>query len=171
MVHNNIYAHTDNPCHGCISMACATCPCNTGCSAERDELMKLRVPFSKEATQPRRKVSHIPSASKGPKTISISTEVFGDVGKAIVCTADSDGMNGAGICTGDYVIFDTSLAPRSGDVVMAKVDGQMCCRRYFLEGDKGRFRREDGITQDVVTADFTVLGVMVGLMRKVERAG
>ncbi len=171
MVHNNIYSYTDNPCHGCISMACATCACNTGCSPERDELRELRVPFSKEAKRPKKKMPRISVPSRESKTISISTEVFGDVGKAIVCTADGDGMNGAGICTGDYVIFDTSLAPQSGDVVMAKVDGQMCCRRYFLEGDKGRFRREDGITQDVVTTDFTVLGVMVGLMRKVERAG
>ncbi len=167
MARKNIYTHADNPCYGCNSLACATCACNTGESSERDEVKQLRVSRSKGAEQSKKQTS----GRKFPRYITVSPEIFGYVGKAVVFTADCDGMKGAGILTGDYIIFDTSLAPKNGDVVMANIDGDLYCRRYFQEGDKGRFRREDGITEDVITADFNVLGVMIGLVRKVDRAG
>lgn len=162
MARKNIYTHADNPCYGCTSLACATCACNTGESPERDE--PKRVSRSKG-------VKKQTSDRKFPRSITASPEIFGYVDKAAVFIADCDGMKGAGILAGDYIIFDMSLTPKSGDVVIATVDGFTCCRRFFLEGDKGRFRREDGVTEDVVTADFKVVGVMIGLIRKVERAG
>lgn len=42
--------------------------------------------------------------------------------------ADGDSLLNLGICTGDLLIVDRSLTPREGDVVVAAVDGQLCCK-------------------------------------------
>lgn len=175
MIGSDIYsslAPTINPCVGCTSLSCAMCDCYTGCNSERDELRTLHVPTSYKSEKPKEKTQPKKSAldTKGSrKTIHLSSAVFGDHDKAEIYIADSNGMSGAGIHEGDYIIFDTELSPLDGDVVIAVIEGIKYCRRYFLDGEKARFRREDGITPDVVTADFSVLGVMVGLMRKVDR--
>lgn len=175
MIGSDIYsslAPTINPCVGCTSLSCAMCDCYTGCNSERDELRTLHVPASYKSEKPKEKAQPQKTAvdTKGSrKTIHLSSAVFGDHDKAEIYIADSNGMSGAGIHEGDHIIFDTELSPLDGDVVIAVIEGIKYCRRYFLDGEKARFRREDGITPDVVTTDFSVLGVMVGLMRKIER--
>ena len=175
MIGNDIYsslASTINPCVGCTSLSCAMCDCYSGCNSERDELRMLRVPASYKSEKPKDKVQskNLSSDNKrSNRTVHLSSAVFGNHNKAEIYIADSNGMSGAGIHEGDYIIFDTELAPLDGDVVIAVIEGIKYCRRYFLEGEKARFRREDGITPDVVTTDFSVIGVMVGLMRKIER--
>jgi len=42
--------------------------------------------------------------------------------------ADGDSLLDLGIRTGDLLIVDRSLSPREGDVVVAAVDGQLCCK-------------------------------------------
>lgn len=171
---SNIYSaisHEGNPCIGCASPSCVLCPCYTGCESERDELRSLHVPVIKKENRPKKKIARIAPVVNETKTVQISSEFFGHHDKAAMFIADSNGMSGAGIYEGDAVLFDLELEPRDGDIIIVNIEGVNYCRRYFLDGEKGRFRREDGITQDIVTADFTVIGVMVGLMRKVERAG
>ena len=143
----------------------------SGCESERDELRSLHVPVAKKENRPKKKISRIASVVNETKTVQISSVFFGHHDKVAIFIADSNGMSGAGICEGDAVLFDLDLEPQDGDIIIVNIDGVNYCRRYFFDGEKGRFRREDGITQDIVTADFTVIGVMVGLMRKVGRAG
>lgn len=129
------------------------------------------MPVAKKENRPKKKISRIASVVNETKTVQISSVFFGHHDKVAIFIADSNGMSGAGICEGDAVLFDLDLEPQDGDIIIVNIDGVNYCRRYFFDGEKGRFRREDGITQDIVTADFTVIGVMVGLMRKVGRAG
>ena len=174
MTHRDIYstiADEYDPCIGCTSPSCVLCPCYTGCESERDELRSLHVPVTKKENRPKKKIARIAPVVNETKTVQISSVFFGHHDKAAIFIADSNGMSGAGIYEGDAVLFDLELEPRDGDIIIVNIKGVNYCRRYFLDGEKGRFRREDGFTQDIVTADFTVVGVMVGLMRKVERAG
>jgi DNA polymerase V len=47
---------------------------------------------------------------------------------------DGNSMSGIGITTGDIVVVDKSLEPRSGDIVVAAVDGEFTLKR--LKRDK-----------------------------------
>lgn len=46
---------------------------------------------------------------------------------------DGDSMEGAGITTGDIVVVDKSLDPKSGDIVVAAVDGDFTLKYLKLE--------------------------------------
>lgn len=47
---------------------------------------------------------------------------------------EGDSMTGAGIATGDIVVVDKSLQPRSGDIVVAAVDGDFTLKRLKKQG-------------------------------------
>lgn len=47
---------------------------------------------------------------------------------------DGDSMKGIGLKTGDIVVVDRSLEPRSGDVVVAAVDGEFTLKRLKKNG-------------------------------------
>ena len=48
---------------------------------------------------------------------------------------EGDFMQDMGIYTSDLLIIDKSLEKRSGDIVVAYVDGQFLVRRYIRRGD------------------------------------
>ena len=90
-------------------------------------------------------------------------------GNNFIMTAAGNGMAGAGIQPGDYLVFRTGITAKSGDIVSARIDGQLCCRRIFMTEDgRVRVHREDGgITPDFVTDDCQVLGVLRYLIHHV----
>lgn len=49
---------------------------------------------------------------------------------------EGDSMNGAGILAGDMVVVDKSLDPRSGDIVVAAVDGDFTLKHLRRDGQK-----------------------------------
>lgn len=49
---------------------------------------------------------------------------------------EGDSMQGAGINPGDIVVVDKSLDPKSGDIVIAAVDGEFTIKHLKREGQK-----------------------------------
>lgn len=49
---------------------------------------------------------------------------------------EGDSMQGAGIRSGDIVVVDKSIEPRSGDVVVAAIDGEFTLKRLRKQGSK-----------------------------------
>jgi len=49
---------------------------------------------------------------------------------------DGDSMSGAGVASGDIVVVDKSLEPRSGDIVVAAVDGDFTLKHLKRDGQK-----------------------------------
>ncbi len=49
---------------------------------------------------------------------------------------EGDSMVGAGVVAGDIVVVDKSLEPRSGDIVVAAVDGDFTLKHLKREGQK-----------------------------------
>ncbi len=74
--------------------------------------------------------------------------------------ASGDGMRNVGIYNGNVLLCDM-IEPEDGDIVIAVVNGEKVCRRFFNEGDVFRFRREDGCTPDVITTDCIICGVVI----------
>ena len=49
---------------------------------------------------------------------------------------EGDSMTGAGIVHGDIVVVDKSLEPKSGDIVVAAVDGDFTLKHLKRDGQK-----------------------------------
>ena len=75
-----------------------------------------------------------------------------------------------GIFDGDYVFVKQQGEARQGDIVVAMVDGEATCKRFWK--DKGRIRLDPAnaelkpIFVDA-TRDFSILGVVVGVYRRI----
>jgi repressor LexA len=76
-----------------------------------------------------------------------------------------------GILDGDYVFVKKTPAARSGDIVVAMIEGEATVKRYFPEGDRIRFQPANSNMTPIVVrkADFKsvdIIGVVVGVYRK-----
>lgn len=49
---------------------------------------------------------------------------------------EGDSMTGAGITSGDLVVVDKSLEARTGDIVVAAVDGDFTLKRFKRQGSE-----------------------------------
>jgi repressor LexA len=92
------------------------------------------------------------------------TEVFG---LRIV----GESMIEDGILDGDYVFVKKTATARSGEIVVAMIDGEATVKRYYPEGEQIRFQPANGNMVPIIVrrADFKqvdIIGVVVGVYRK-----
>ncbi|MEM8598324.1 MAG: S24 family peptidase [Bacteroidota bacterium] len=85
---------------------------------------------------------------------------------------DGTSMTGAGIYPGDVVVVDFRREARSGDVVVAVVDGQTTLKRYVERGTNGETRRvllPEGEGEDPIllgrAAEAELLGVVTWTLK------
>jgi repressor LexA len=76
-----------------------------------------------------------------------------------------------GIFDGDYVFVKKTPAAKTGEIVVAMIEGEATVKRYFPEGDKIRFQPANSNMQPIIVrrADFKsvdIIGVVVGVYRK-----
>lgn len=74
-----------------------------------------------------------------------------------------DSMTGAGIMDGDTLIVDCSLTPKSGQIVIARVYGELTVKRYVTKGTEAVLRAENKRFKDIPITeemDFTIVGVV-----------
>ena len=93
-----------------------------------------------------------------------------EYGEGYIMSASGDGMNGAHICHGDYLLFKATTEADDGDIVCVTKPGEpdsTKCRR-LVKTDKGFvIRREDGMTQDEDAKDFVIVGKLMTVIRRV----
>jgi repressor LexA len=92
------------------------------------------------------------------------TEVFG---LRIV----GESMIEDGIFDGDYVFVKKTASARTGEIVVAMIEGEATVKRYFPEGDRIRFQPANSNMAPIIVrrADFKqvdIIGVVVGVYRK-----
>jgi repressor LexA len=92
------------------------------------------------------------------------TEVFG---LRIV----GESMIDDGIFDGDYVFVKKTATARTGEIVVAMIEGEATVKRYFPEGDRIRFQPANTNMAPIIVrrADFKqvdIIGVVVGVYRK-----
>jgi repressor LexA len=76
-----------------------------------------------------------------------------------------------GIFDGDYVFVNKTPAARSGDIVVAMIEGEATVKRYYPEGDSIRFQPANSNMQPIIVrkSEFRsvdIIGVVVGVYRK-----
>jgi repressor LexA len=83
-----------------------------------------------------------------------------------------DSMIEDGIFDGDYVFVKKTPSARTGEIVVAMIEGEATVKRYFPEGDVIRFQpANQNMTPIYVRkADFRtvdIIGIVVGVYRKI----
>lgn len=83
-----------------------------------------------------------------------------------------DSMREAGIHSGDLLVVDRAVQPKSGSVVVAILDGEFTVKRLqkssgkiFLVPESKHYRPIEILPEQ----DFSVWGVVSGVVRKVEK--
>jgi repressor LexA len=76
-----------------------------------------------------------------------------------------------GIFDGDYVFVKKTPSARSGDIVVAMIEGEATVKRYYPEGDRIRFQPANQNMDPIIVrkADFKsvdIIGIVVGVYRK-----
>jgi repressor LexA len=79
---------------------------------------------------------------------------------------EGDSMTDAGINDGDTILVEKQEA-RSGNIVVAVLDGQVTLKRYIVEGDRRFLRAANPKYPDrELIGDWSIQAVAVGLIRK-----
>lgn len=74
-----------------------------------------------------------------------------------------DSMTDAGISDGDTLIVDCAMQPRSGQIVIAKVYGELTVKRYLTVEGRPLLRAENRRYKDIAInadMDFSIVGVV-----------
>lgn len=83
---------------------------------------------------------------------------------------EGDSMTGAGIQHGDIVAVDKSLEPKTGDIVVAAVDGDFTLKHLKKEGQKAWLVATNPDYPPIAlheATDATIWGVVTFMVRKV----
>lgn len=76
-----------------------------------------------------------------------------------------------GILDGDYVFVRKQSECRNGDIVVAMVDGEATCKRFFRERTRIRLQPANSDMQPIFvdsSRELEVLGVVVGVYRRIQ---
>ena len=79
-------------------------------------------------------------------------------------------MIGDGILDGDTVFVRQQQTARNGEIVIAMLDDEATCKRFFHGGDHVRLDPSNPEMEPIVVAadqPLVILGVVVGLFRSV----
>lgn len=84
-----------------------------------------------------------------------------------------DSMIEDGIFDGDYIFVKKQLHAEKGDIVVALIEEEATCKRFFPEGDRIRFQPANARLRPIYVRreDFRetqILGVVVGVYRKID---
>jgi repressor LexA len=99
--------------------------------------------------------------------VQIPTLAGGDEGEYVL-TVTGDSMINAGIHDGDHVVVRTEETAKDGEIVVALVgDSEATVKRFFKEEDHIRLQPENDALEPIRSAEVTVLGRVVGVLRRV----
>jgi SOS regulatory protein LexA len=101
------------------------------------------------------------------ETLSLDEYLIGNPDTTYMLSVSGDSMIDAGIVEGDMVIVDRVKDPRSGDIVVADVDGDWTLKYFIERGAKVFLRAANKNYPDIHPQDELVIGgVVTSIIRK-----
>ena len=98
--------------------------------------------------------------------IGVEDGMVKDLENSFILRVSGESMIDAGIYGGDLVIASTELPPKTGDIVIALVDGANTLKRLVKEGGKAYLKAENSEYSDIAPIEeLVVQGVVTGLIR------
>lgn len=92
---------------------------------------------------------------------------FTGPGDFFMLTVKGDSMIEAGILDGDLVLVRKQATAQNGDIVVALLEDEATVKRFFREPDRVRLQPENSLLEPIYTREVSVLGKVVGLIRKI----
>lgn len=77
-----------------------------------------------------------------------------------------DSMIGAGIFNGDKIIVKKTPVCEDGDIIVALIDDEATCKRFYRRGNKIVLHPENSAYSNMIFDDVIILGQVKGLIRK-----
>jgi repressor LexA len=130
-----------------------------------DELAEIPILGKVAAGQP------ILAVEQATDTVKIDKVLIGGHREVFGLRIVGESMIEDGIFDGDYVFVKKTPSARTGEIVVAMIDGEATVKRYYPEGDKIRFQPANSNMAPIIVrkADFKsvdIIGVVVGIYRK-----
>jgi repressor LexA len=94
-------------------------------------------------------------------------DVIGGEDGDYVLRVRGESMKEAGIFEDDYVVVRPAEDASNGEIVVALLGDEATVKRYFRESDHIRLQPENAAMKPIRSADATVLGRVIGVVRKV----
>ena len=86
-------------------------------------------------------------------------------GEHFILEIRGDSMISAGIMNGDYVVVKRQQTAQNGDIVIAMIDDEATCKRYFKEPDRIRLQPENPRMRPFYARSVTILGKVTAVYR------
>lgn len=80
-----------------------------------------------------------------------------------------DSMITAGILNGDYVVVKKQETANNGEIVIAMMDGDATCKRFFKEENHFRLQPENPTMDPIIVDDVTILGKVTAVIRSYQK--
>lgn len=90
-------------------------------------------------------------------------------GDHFVLEIRGDSMITAGIMNGDYVIVKKQETANNGEIVIAMMDGDATCKRFFREENHFRLQPENPTMAPIIVDDVTILGKVTAVFRSYQK--
>lgn len=84
---------------------------------------------------------------------------------AFMLKIKGESMIEAGILDGDYIIVAPQKTAINGDVVVAMIDGEATCKRYYRENGRIRLQPENSSMKPIYTTEASIIGKVISLFR------
>ncbi len=98
-------------------------------------------------------------------SLPLPTSYFGE-GKIFMLKVRGDSMIDAGIHEDDLVVVRQQHNADNGDIVVAMIEDEATVKRFYKENHHIRLQPENKNLEPIYTNDVSILGKVVGLMRR-----
>jgi DNA polymerase V len=100
-----------------------------------------------------------PGTDATVKRIDLNDALIRHPQATFVMRASGEAMRGAGIDDGDVLLVDRALHPSHGNIVIAVIEGELTCRRFWHLGGVTKLQAAGPGHADIVPADGAQLEV------------
>ncbi len=96
--------------------------------------------------------------------VTLPDDVVGR-GEHFVLEIRGESMISAGIMNGDFMVIKRQQTAQNGDIIIAMLDGEATCKRYFKEPDRFRLQPENPRMRPIYTKKVDIVGRVVAVYR------
>ena len=133
--------------------------------SQNDDLAEVPILGKVAAGQP------ILAVENATDTVKVDRVLLGGHREVFGLRIVGESMIEDGIFDGDYVFVKKTPTAKTGEIVVAMIEGEATVKRYYPEGDRIRFQPANQNMQPIIVrrADFKsvdIIGVVVGVYRK-----
>lgn len=133
--------------------------------SETDDMAEIPILGRVAAGQP------ILAVENATDTVKVDRVLIGNHREVFGLRIVGESMIEDGIFDGDYVFVKKTPSARTGDIVVAMIEGEATVKRYYPEGDRIRFQPANQNMSPIIVrkSEFKsvdIIGIVVGVYRK-----